>query len=366
MTDLPELRARIDELDERLIALLSERATVVEAVGTAKRADGGPIYAPDREKRVLARIRALNHGPLPDRTVEAIWRELMSGSFALEQPLSIAFLGPEGSFSHSAARRHFGASVEFCPCRSIADVFRDVASRTCHYGIVPWENSIIGGITDTHDAFAEFEVPVCAESMIEVKHCAICSNGLEGITHIASKPQVLDQCRAWIRAHLPEAEVVATTSSAHAVQRAAEDPGICAIGSKLAAAIYGVTVQAEGIEDRPGNSTRFLILGEQQPEPTGADRTSVLFVTAHHPGALVDVLACFRDNGINLSHIDKRPSSAGNWEYTFFADADAHRDDPPMAKVIEAAAALCSRFRVLGSYPRAVDVLQESDTHAPA
>ena len=360
MSDLSEFRKRIDTLDEQLIALLSERASIVESVGEAKRSSGGPIYAPDREKQVLARVRDLNHGPLPDATVEAIWRELMSGSFALEQALTIAYLGPEGSFSHAAARRHFGASVDFSKSRSIADVFRDVASRTCHYGVVPWENSIVGGIADTHDAFTQYDVPVCAESMIQVHHCAICVGQLSNVTHLASKPQVLDQCRAWIKAHLPDAIIVPSSSSAQAVQAAAEDPSLCAIGSALAASIHSVAIRAEGVEDRPGNITRFLVLGHQQPGPTGTDRTSLLFVTGHHPGALVDVLACFRDNGINLSHIDKRPSGAINWEYTFFADTDAHRDDPAMAKAIHAASLLCARFRVLGSYPRAAEVLSGS------
>jgi chorismate mutase/prephenate dehydratase len=357
MTDLPDLRNRIDALDEQLLTLLSERAAVVESIGATKRSSGGPIYAPDREKQVLARMRELNHGPLPDATIESIWRELMSGSFALEQPLTIAYLGPAGSFSHAAARRHFGASVGFSQCPSIADVFRDVASRTCHYGVVPWENSIVGGITDTHDAFTQYDVPVCAESMIEVHHCAICAGQLKDVTHLASKPQVLDQCRAWIKAHLPDAVIVPSSSSAQAVEAAAQDASLCAIGSALAASIHGVAIRAEGIEDRPGNITRFLVLGNQQPAPTGNDRTSLLFVTGHHPGALVDVLACFRDNGINLSHIDKRPSGAINWEYTFFADADAHRDDPAMTKAIEAAGRLCARLRVLGAYPRAAEVL---------
>ncbi|MCH2135440.1 MAG: chorismate mutase [Phycisphaerales bacterium] len=357
MADLNELRTRIDELDAKLVDLLNERAKVVEDIGAAKRKDGGPVYAPDRENRVLKRVRDLNEGPLPDLTMEAIWRELMSGSFALERPLTIAHLGPEGSFSHAAAARHFGSSVTFQNCATIEDVFRDVGSRTCDYGMVPWENSLVGGITDTHDAFVAADVPVCAETMIEVRHCALCMGELAHVTQVTSKPQVLDQCRRWIRAHLPEAEWVPSTSSADAVRHAATNPNLCAIGSAMASAIHGVPIRAEGIEDRPGNITRFLVLGHQHPEPTGNDRTSILFVTSHHPGALVDVLTCFRFNGINLAHIDKRPSGVSNWEYTFFADADAHRDDPPMARAIASAQKLCPQFRVLGSYPRAGQVL---------
>jgi len=357
MTDLDDLRQRIDTIDEQLILLLNERAGIVESIGATKRRDGGPVYAPDREKRVLGRLRDLNQGPLPDRTVEAIWRELMSGSFALEQPLTIAYLGPAGSFSHAAAVRHFGSTIEFHTCDSIETVFRDVGSRTCHYGVVPWENSLVGGIVDTHDAFAQFDVPVCAEALVEVRHCAICNGSLDDVTHVSSKPQVLDQCRDWIRTHLSSATVVPAASSAQAVMAAADDPTLCAIGSNMAASIYDVAVRAEGIEDRPGNITRFLVLGHQHPEATGNDRTSFLFVTGHHPGALVDVLDCFRSNNINLSHIDKRPSGATNWEYTFFADADAHRDDSDMKAALTGAANLCPKFRVLGSYPRAGQVL---------
>jgi chorismate mutase/prephenate dehydratase len=357
MADLDDLRLRIDALDAQLVSLLNERASIVESIGATKRRDGGPIYAPDREKRVLGRVRSLNEGPLPDQTMEAIWRELMSGSFALERPLTIAFLGPAGSFSHGAASRHFGSTTEFQTCASIESVFRDVGCRTCDYGVVPWENSLVGGIADTHDAFATFDVPVCAETLVEVRHCAMCTGSLENVTHVSSKPQVLDQCREWIQTHLAHAIVVPAASSAEAVIAATSDSSLCAIGSTMASSIYDIPMLAQGIEDRPGNITRFLVLGHQHPKPTGTDRTSILFVTGHYPGALVDVLTCFRFNGINLSHIDKRPSGAQNWEYTFFADADAHRDEPAMKKALLAAAKLCPRFRVLGSYPQAGQVL---------
>ncbi|MDP7188401.1 MAG: prephenate dehydratase [Phycisphaerales bacterium] len=355
--DLDALRIRIDALDEQLVRLLSERAAIVEEVGRVKRVGGTPVYAPHRERAVLERVRSLNPGPLSGRTLEAIWRELMSGSFGLEQPLTIGYLGPAGSFSHLAALRHFGSSVEVAEAGDIDSVFRSVMTGSAHYGLVPYENSIVGSITDTLDAFVEYEIGVCAESLIEVSHCLLANCEHADIKRLASKPQVLSQCRKWIQRHLPGVELIPTASSAAGVEDAATEAGTAAIGSRLAASIYSVNVLAEQIGDKPDNITRFLVLGRQRPEPTDADRTSIMFTTKHAPGALVDVLAVFRDAGINLSHIDKRPSGRVNWEYTFFIDADRHRDDPPMVAAIAEATDHCVLLRVLGSYPRAEGVL---------
>ena len=357
MTDLNVLREEIDDLDEQLVRLLSARAKVVEDIGRVKRGDGTPVYAPHRERAVLDRIRELNPGPLSGRTLEAIWRELMTGSFSIEQGLRIAWLGPPGSFSHVAATRHFGTSVDGVETPDIETVFREVISGTAHYGLVPWENSIVGGITDTLDAFVEYEAAVCAESLIEVSHCLLANCDLGDITKVASKPQVLAQCRKWTAQHLPGVELVATASSAAAVAIASQESGVAAIGSRLAASIYSVNVLAERVGDKPDNVTRFLVLGRQRPDRTGNDRTSIMFVTKHAPGALVDVLAEFRDAGVNLSHIDKRPSGRVNWEYTFFIDADAHRDDEHLAGAVDRAKQHCILLRVLGSYPRAEGVL---------
>ncbi len=357
MSELHTLREEIDHLDEQLVRLLSARAKVVEDIGRVKRGDGTPVYAPHRERAVLDRIRQLNPGPLSGRTIEAIWREMMSGSFSLEQGLRIAYLGPPGSFSHVAAARHFGSSVTGVETADIDTVFREVISGTAHYGLVPWENSIVGGITDTLDAFVEYETAVCAESLIEVSHCLLANCNLGDITKVASKPQVLGQCRRWTAQHLPGIELVPTASSAAAVELASRQTGVAAIGSRLAASIYAVNVLAERVGDKPDNVTRFLVLGRQRPDPTGHDRTSIMFVTKHAPGALVDVLAEFRDAGVNLCHIDKRPSGRVNWEYTFFIDADAHRDDASLTRAIDRAQKHCVLMVVLGSYPRAEGVL---------
>ena len=354
---LRELRERIDQVDRGLIELLSERARIVAEVGRSKRESGYPIYAPHREQQVLERVLRANPGPLPDRTIEAIYRELMSGSFMLEMPLRVGYLGPPGSFSHVAATRHFGSSVEFDDLHEIEHVFEEVAAKRCHYGLVPYENSIGGGITDTLDAFQSHEVTIYAEAMIEVRQTLLANCAPKEITRIYSKPQVFAQCRRWLAGQYPGVEQVPTLSSSRAVQQAAGEPGAAAIGSTLAGEIYGVKPLFEQIQDKANNITRFLIIGRESAQPTGEDKTSIMFVTAHKPGALVDVLGVFRDAEVNLSHIDKRPSGRTNWEYTFFIDGDRHRDDPAMAKAIEEARGHCLSLKVLGSYPRAARIL---------
>lgn len=354
---LSSLRARIDALDDQLIGLLSERARVVAEVGRQKRADSTPIYAPHRERSVLERVLAKNEGPLPDRTVEAIYREMMSGSFAIELPLRVGYLGPPGSFSHVAAVRHFGSSVEFDDLHEIDHVFEEVAAGRCHYGLAPYENSIGGSITDTLDAFLESNVTIYAEALVNVAQSLLANCPPNEITRIYSKPQAFGQCRRWLSEHFPEAERVSATSTSAAVKQAAAEPGAAAIGSELAGELYGLKLLFESIQDKPNNITRFLVLAREAAQPTGDDKTTIMFQTAHKPGALVDVLTVFRDAEINLSHIDKRPSGRTNWDYTFFIDCDVHRDSQSMHSAIEAAHEHCLTIKVLGSYPRAQRIL---------
>ncbi len=355
--DLTALRCEIDEIDRKLVQIVSDRARIVVQIGKAKRGDGTPIYAPHREKEVLARAIANNPGPLSDRTIEAIYRELMSGSFSLELPLRVGYLGPKGSFSHVAAIRHFGSSVECDDLHEIDHVFEEVQAKRCHYGLVPYENSIGGGITDTLDAFQLFDVTVYAEALIDVSQTLLTNCPPNEIERIYSKPQIFSQCRQWLSKHYPEAELISMASSSAAVRHTANEANAAAIGSELAGEIYGVKPLFEHIEDKPNNVTRFLIIATESALPTGEDKTSIMFVTAHKPGALVDVLGVFRDASINLSHIDKRPSGRSNWEYTFFIDCDAHRSDENMAAAIKAAHSHCVSLKVLGSYPRAQRIL---------
>jgi len=351
--ELEALRSRIDDVDRRLIEVLCERARIVVEVGRHKRATGTPIYAPHREREVLRRAVDANPGPLSARTIEAIYRELMSGSFSLELPLRVGFLGPPGSFSHVAATRHFGSSVDLADMAEIDQVFEAVAAGHCHYGVVPYENSVAGGITDTLDAFQRTEVVVYAEALILVRHDFLSNCPIEDVEVVFSKPQVFGQCRRWIAANLAHAELVPTASSSDGVRRAAGTPNAGAIGSDLAGRLYGVNEVQPAIQDAAENVTRFLVIAREHARPSGDDTTTLMFKTAHTPGALVDVLAVFRDAGINLSHIEKRPSGLSNWQYTFFVDCDGHREDAAMAAAIESARAHCVELTVLGSYPKA-------------
>jgi len=357
LKNLDALRDKIDELDKKLVELLSERANVVVEVGKFKRNTDTPIYSPHRERAVLDRVLAQNDGPLPDKTIEAIYRELMSGSFHLEKPLAIAHLAPIGSFSHIAAIRHFGSSVECVGVPTIERVFREVAAGHCSYGLVPYENSTSGSVLDTLDAFQEHDVTIYAEALIDIQHCLLCNGSTNEIKTIASKPQVLMQCRKWLTAMFPNVVLVETASSAQAVQLAKEDIHTGAIGSELAGREHNVEVVLENVQDRPENITRFLILAKESALPSGDDKSTIMFTTKHEPGALVDVLAAFRDKGINLSHIDKRPSGRINWDYKFFIDADAHQETQSHKDAVKIARAFCDSFEVLGSYPKAGQVL---------
>ncbi|HBS29376.1 MAG TPA: chorismate mutase [Phycisphaerales bacterium] len=365
LRSLDELRGLIDAVDHRLVDLLNERARLVVEVGQVKRGTGVPIYAPHREQAVLKRALGANQGPLSDRTIEAVYREIMSGSFALEQPLRIGFLGPAGSYSHQAAVRQFGQSVSFEDLHEIAGVFTEVRRGHCHYGLAPIENSIGGGIVETLDAFAESrgEIFIYAEVLLEVHHALLADCQPREIKRIYSKPEVFSQCRVWLATQFPKAELVPAPSTSRAVLMAAEDSkadpgcGSAAIASSLAGQLYGLETLFARIEDNPNNITRFAVISRQQASPSGQDKTSIMFNTANKPGALVSVLSVFEDAGINLTHIDKRPSGRVNWQYTFFIDAEGHKDDAAMHAAIEEARGHCADLTVLGSYPRARRVL---------
>jgi chorismate mutase/prephenate dehydratase len=354
---LDDLRVRIDALDARIVELLNERANLVVQIGQLKQQNNLPIYAPDRERAVLEKIRQLNKGPLPNRCLEAVWRELMSGSFALEKPLRIGFLGPDGTFSHMASVRKFGSSVEYVPLADIPAVFEEVVRGHVDYGLVPVENSIGGGVVDTLDAFLQSSAKICAEVKITIHHNLLAKEPWEQIKRIYSKPEVFSQCRHWLTSTAKERQVEPAASTSAAAEMAARQPGVAAIGSTLAGELYGLHVLFENIEDNPDNVTRFFVIGREPARRSGSDKTAIMFTTAHKPGALAEVLDCFRDNGINLTDIEKRPSKKVNWEYYFFIDAEGHADDPAMKRAIEAARQHCLQLTVLGSYPRAVEVL---------
>lgn len=358
---LSDLRRQIDELDHKIVALLNARARIVVEVGRVKHQHNTPIYAPDREKIVLERVRKANRdvgGPLPDSCLEAIYRELMSGSFALEKPLRISFLGPQGSYSHLASVKKFGSSVEHVPVAGIATVFEEVARGHADLGLVPIENSTIGGVIESMDAFLEHRtVTIVAEVMIAIHSHLLANCKPEEVKVIYSKAEALDQCRQWINATFRDAARTPVASSSKAAELAAREPGAAAIGSSLAAELYGLKVLFANIEDNPANTTRFLVIGKQPAKRTGDDKTSLIFTTTHKSGALVDVLDVFRRWGINLTNIDTRPSQKRNFEYFFYVDLVGHIEDEPVRRALDEAKNHCNMLTVLGSFPRAIDIL---------
>lgn len=354
---LEDLRKKIDALDERIVELLNERARVVVEVGKLKLQTNVPIYAPDRERLVLDKIRQLNKGPLPDRALDAVYRELMSGSFVLERPLRIGYLGPAGTFSHSAAVRKFGRSVDYVDFADIPAVFTEVVRGHVDYGLVPVENSIHGGVIDTLDAFLNSSARICAEVKVSIHHSLMASSGWEQVKKIYSKPEVFSQCRNWLASAAKGRDLEPTTSTARAAELAAADPAAAAIASNIASELYDLRLLFENIEDNPDNVTRFFVIGREPARKSGDDMTAIMFTTANKPGALADVLDCFKDAQINLTSLEKRPSKKVNWEYYFFIDAEGHADDPNLQRAIDQSKAHCLQMTVLGSYPKAGEVL---------
>ncbi len=354
--DLEELRQQIDAVDAELVALLNRRAEIVVHIGKLKNAGGAPIYAPDREKIVFEKIRRANQGPLPDKTLLAIYRELMSGSFALEKPLRIAYLGPQGSYSHLAASGKFGASVEYEPVNHIRGVFEEVSREHADFGVVPIENSVGGGVIDTLDALVETDVQICAEINRAIHHNLLATCPLDAVERVYSKPEVFTQCQRWLSETNLYGATIPVASSSKAAEMARDEEHAAAIGSTLAAELYGLNIVCRNIEDNANNVTRFFVIGRSCSRASGDDKTSVVFTTSDEPGALVNVLDAFRQAGINMSFIESRPSRKRNWEYYFFVDLKGHQDGADVQRALAAARPHCLRINVLGSYPRAVDV----------
>lgn len=354
-TELARLRDAIDRVDRALLALLNERAELGRTVGAVKERSGMPVYSASRERDVIAGLVRENQGPFPSAAIEPVFREIISATRSLENRLRIAFLGPEGTYSHLAARRHFGEAAELVPTTTIGDVFAAVERGQAELGVVPVENTTEGVVTQTLDAFVNCDVTICGEVLQRIQHHLLSQSGrLEDVRRVASIGQVLAQCRIWIERNLPNAERVETGSSAAAARLAAEDAGVAAIGSALASTVYGLGVIEGGIEDRRDNTTRFLLLGRVAPPRSGRDLTSVVFtVSKAQSGALHRLLDPFAVNGVNLTSIQSRPMPGKPFEYLFFLDMEGHRDDAPVARALAEAAATAYSHRVLGSFPRA-------------
>jgi chorismate mutase/prephenate dehydratase len=347
------LRKQIDELDEKLVALLNERIRIALEIGKAKKESGGEIYVPAREKAVFERISRLNaKGPLPDKSARAIYREIMSAALALESDLRIAYLGPPATFTHQAARSKFGASVEYHPAGTIADVFAAVENGNADYGVVPIENSTEGAVTHTFDQFTGTTLKICAEIYLPISLCLMASVPREKVSRICSKQEALGQCRRWLNANMSGIEFDAVNSTTLAAEMASKSD-CAAVASKFAAELYGLDVLAENIQDIRGNTTRFLVIGRTCSEPTGEDKTSIYFGIKDKVGALHDTLDTLKVNGINMSKIESRPSGDKVWEYVFFVDFEGHYSDPNVQKALKEMEDHCAVLTVLGSYPKA-------------
>ncbi|MDE2008652.1 MAG: prephenate dehydratase [Candidatus Omnitrophica bacterium] len=349
--DLSHLRKKIDELDGRIIRLLNDRAAITLSIGQEKIKNGRHIYAPDREQDVLKRIKKLNAGPIKDEAVEAIYREVMSASLALEKPLRIAYMGPEATFSHLASLKKFGSSVEHVACGNVAEVFSRVENADCDYGVVPIENSIEGVVTHTMDLLVDSELKICSQVLLDVTHYLMSKGTLTQIKEIYSHPQILGQCRQWLMHNMPKAHIIPVESSTRAAQLVAKKKNAACIASLVAASLYGLTILKKNIQDSAHNITRFLVISTMEVAPTGHDRTSLVFSIKDRVGALHAMLTPFMKHKINLTKIESRPSKRKAWDYYFFVDCEGHQDDPRVARALDQLEGMCKFLKILGSYP---------------
>jgi chorismate mutase/prephenate dehydratase len=352
--ELAQLREAIDRVDLEILERLNERARLVTRVGMEKRTRRAPIYVAGRERDLIARLLERNSGPFPSGALPHVFREIVSATRSLEEVVRVAFLGPEGTFSHQAVGRQFGAQIDLMPAASVREVFALTQQGKAHYGVVAVENTTEGAVAETFDALVESELSICGELMLEVTQClASVSGRMEDIRKLASHPQPLGQCRLWIQQHLPHADLVETASTAAAAQMAAAEPALAAIGSEVGAEVYGLQLIEREIEDSPGNTTRFLVIGRESPAASGDDLTSAVFtVRKDQSGALYHLLEPFARYAVNLNSIQSRPMKGKPWEYLFFVDMQGHAEDESVSKALRESAAVAHSHKVLGSYPR--------------
>jgi chorismate mutase/prephenate dehydratase len=351
---LKEIRDQIDELDVRIVGLLNERARCAQRIGHIK--GEGPAYRPEREMQVLNRVRALNAGPLSAEGVSRIYTEIMSACRALEAPLTVAYLGPQGTFSEEAVVKHFGGSVQGLPCGSIDETFHSVESGAAAYAVVPVENSTEGGVGRTNDLLFLKPATICGEVMLPVHQCLLHRNGkAEGFGKIYSHSQSLAQCRGWLNAHYQRVERVAVVSNAEAARLASLDDNAAAIAGTLAAQRYGLQIVAANIEDEQRNTTRFLVVGRHGAGRTGRDRTSLVVSARNRPGAVLELLTPLAKHKVSMSRFESRPARSGLWEYLFFVDLEGHEQDENVSRALDEMREKAIFVKVLGSYPMAPD-----------
>ncbi|MBI1423165.1 MAG: prephenate dehydratase [Gammaproteobacteria bacterium] len=354
--ELNQLRVRIDQLDEQIQELLTERAKIALQVAASKiKSQDTNFYRAEREAQVLRRVKERNKGPLSDEEIARLFREIISACLALEQVMTIAFLGPEGTFTQAAALKHFGHSVATLPLATIGDVFREVESGNVSYGVVPVENSTEGVVSHTLDQFMNSPLHICGEVELRIHHHLLGKGkDTKNISRIYSHRQSLAQCREWLETNMPGIELRDVNSNAEAARLAAQEENALAIASETAAEIYGLNVLVRNIEDEPDNTTRFLVIGKRATPPSGKDKTSLLISTQNKPGSLYRVLEPLVKHKISMTRIESRPSRRGMWDYVFFIDCEGHREDERVAAALSELEHEVSFLKILGSYPRSV------------
>ncbi len=358
-TDLDALRQQIDAVDTKIQALISERAKVAQQVAVTKGIELTAVdfYRPEREAQVLRSIVERNSGPLSDEEIVRLFREIMSACLAQEEPLKIGYLGPEGTFTQTAVFKHFGHSVRALSLGTIDEVFHEVESGAADFGVVPIENSTEGAVNHTLDLFLNSPLKICGELELRIRQHLLGNTGnLENIVRICTHPQSLAQCRGWLKEYLPDTELVEVSSNAEGARRARDESGTAAIAGDAAAEVYGLQTLVADIEDRPDNTTRFLVIGRDLFPASGDDKTSLLISTRDtgDSGALYSLLGPLAEHGVNLTRIESRPSRRRNWHYVFFVDIDGHADDENVAAALAQLKPMADLFRVLGSYPKAI------------
>jgi chorismate mutase/prephenate dehydratase len=350
--ELAGLRERIDHVDEEILDCLNRRAEVVLEVARIKRKMQAKFYVPNREQAVINRLKKINKGPFPNDALKPLFREIMSASLSLEEPLKVAFFGPEASFTHMAGMQYFGSSVAFHPYSSVRGVFEAVDTGKAEFGIVPIENSTEGIVSHTLDMFMDYDLKIHAEVMLEVAQNLLSKSGdVKKIKKIYSHPQAVAQCRAWLEKNLPGVPVLESASTSKAAEMASSDIKVAAIASELAAKMYDLHFVERHIEDSRRNVTRFLVIAPKSPPYSGKDKTSIMFSVKDRPGALFDILTPFKRAKINLTKIESRPSKRKAWEYIFFVDMGGHVEDDRVTRAIEEMKKDCLFLKVLGSYP---------------
>lgn len=349
---LEEIRNDIDSIDRTLVELLSRRVELAQEVGRVKGRDKRPYFTPERERQIYEKLERINPGPLQNRQLAAIFREIISAARAAEKPLVVAYWGPAGTYTHSAAIQTFGTSTDFIAQDSIPDVFQAIEHGEVDYGVVPVENAVAGIVPETLDQFPQTNVKICAEIYIPIHHhLASTCEKLSDVQRVYAFGQPANQCRHWLKANLPNAEIVETAPTARAAKKALEDPNGAAICNSLAAELIGIPILVEHISDNPANRTRFIILGYNEPAKTGRDKTSIMFNLRNRPGELVKALGAFERHGVNLMMIESRPAQRATFEYIFYCDSSGHRTDPGLTAAIDELREYALETVILGSYP---------------